>query len=526
MIPVVLFILTILYRWPDRATTVFDWDNIQYLLALERFDVLAHQPHPPGHPLFVFTGWIFRWIVGDGQLGLLLLSLLWYAAGTVWVYLLGRKLFDTRTGIGAAVFFLVSPLAGFFLAFPNTFSVEGALAAALWLVLADWIIGKPVDETSPVKSPMLLPWALGLLAGFRMSFLVFSLPAAGYAMIVRRGRKWLTMLILCAVAVLLWLVPLIVISGGIGRYLLACEAESAPFLRPFAIDNIKQNLDMFRKASFGALGYVAILPIVYGIGAGIRAAVNGKAVGDSANRKRLAILTVLWVVPASLFFVKNIMHPGYLFFFLPMASIGLARSLIWIARLFTANREPLASTLSGVLMVVVAISLMMNWSGERGEFFSRVSIRNSEARVQAFLNEMEENFPLDRTVIVSWEHFRQVQWYLPETYAVFPQAAYARDTGTDPERANLYLGHGLSQHPDAWHLKRSGPIEPILLPEDVEYVVVSPGDYRRLGNPEEFNVGETSAGEQYMWKRVYERIAIAIDGDLWFIATVHEQDDE
>ena len=60
VIPLVLFILTLLYRWPDHATTVFDWDNIQYLLALERFDVLAHQPHPPGNPLYVFAGRILR----------------------------------------------------------------------------------------------------------------------------------------------------------------------------------------------------------------------------------------------------------------------------------------------------------------------------------------------------------------------------------------------------------------------------------------------------------------------------------
>ena len=72
--------------------------------------------------------------------------------------------------------------------------------------------------------------------------------------------------------------------------------------------------------------------------------------------------------------------------------------------------------------------------------------------------------------------------------------------------------------PGEWHFVRSGPIQPIILPPEVDYIVVSPGDFELLGNPEGFSSAVTSAGEGYMWKHLSGQSAITMDGDRWVVA--------
>ena len=43
-----LAVLTLLSRWPYRARMLYNWDAVQFALALREFDIAKHQPHPPG----------------------------------------------------------------------------------------------------------------------------------------------------------------------------------------------------------------------------------------------------------------------------------------------------------------------------------------------------------------------------------------------------------------------------------------------------------------------------------------------
>ena len=48
--------LTLATRWPYRVRLLPTWDAVQFALALERYDVVRHQPHPPGYILYVALG--------------------------------------------------------------------------------------------------------------------------------------------------------------------------------------------------------------------------------------------------------------------------------------------------------------------------------------------------------------------------------------------------------------------------------------------------------------------------------------
>lgn len=493
---------------------------MQYILALGNFDIAAHQPHPPGNPLFVFSGWIVSSIIGDRFLGLYLVSILSFGGGAVCIYYLGRSLFDEITGLAAALFYIFSPLSGFFTAYPNTYIIEAGISALVLYVMSLWICprGSEIDQKKP--SSLLLPWIVGLLSGFRITFMVFSLPALLLLFFKKqKGRVWI-LIINLVLACLVWVVPLLLLTGGPMRYMQAFEAESGPFIRQFSVFNMMNNLDMLRKTIFGALGYLGFVPIIYGILSSIRIGFQ-KDRFDSRTRF-LVVLAYFWIIPPLFFYIKNLMHPGYFFIFFPLYMIGMARSILWISRSVTVKKPEWSGLLSFIMIVGVLISLIFHWSGQNKEFFSRVTVKNSEDRVIAFITAMEDNFPVENTVIVSMEHFRQVQWYLPESYAVFPQAVYVNDFGTDIDRANIYTAHQLNVEPREWHFRRNEPISPVMLPENIEYVVVCPMDWRYLGNQDGFSVSETEVGEQYMWKKVEGRIAITLDGDFWVVATLHE----
>src|SRR5690242_20454093 len=51
-----LAVVTLLSRWPYRARMLYNWDAVQFALALREFDIAKHQPHPPGYLLYVALG--------------------------------------------------------------------------------------------------------------------------------------------------------------------------------------------------------------------------------------------------------------------------------------------------------------------------------------------------------------------------------------------------------------------------------------------------------------------------------------
>ena len=62
-----LSIVTLLSRWPYRARMLYNWDAVQFALALREFDIAKHQPHPPGYLLYVGLGRLLNALAEDGS---------------------------------------------------------------------------------------------------------------------------------------------------------------------------------------------------------------------------------------------------------------------------------------------------------------------------------------------------------------------------------------------------------------------------------------------------------------------------
>ena len=54
-----VFLLAAALYFLTRSPALDEWDSVQFAMGATRgFNLFAHQPHPPGYPLYVFAGWL------------------------------------------------------------------------------------------------------------------------------------------------------------------------------------------------------------------------------------------------------------------------------------------------------------------------------------------------------------------------------------------------------------------------------------------------------------------------------------
>jgi hypothetical protein len=161
-----LCVLRIGYASPYAAS----WDAVDFALALQRFDLLAMQPHFPGYPYFVLAGKaLLPWFGGDAVLALSAVGALAYATAVVPMYGLVRTTLPPWPAAGVAALLQSASYLGLAAAMP----MSEAMAVALlwwffWSVQAAW--------NAPRYSVRLLaPILFGLLMGVRLSYAAFGL---------------------------------------------------------------------------------------------------------------------------------------------------------------------------------------------------------------------------------------------------------------------------------------------------------------------------------------------------------------
>ncbi|MEK7784973.1 MAG: glycosyl transferase, partial [Chloroflexota bacterium] len=105
-----LSLFTVLSRLPFRARVLYNWDAVQFALALREFDVAKHQPHPPGYVLYVLMGRLVDGLLHDPNASYVTLAVFFSGATTFVVYFLAKTLYDRLTAVAAASLLAVSPL--------------------------------------------------------------------------------------------------------------------------------------------------------------------------------------------------------------------------------------------------------------------------------------------------------------------------------------------------------------------------------------------------------------------------------
>src|SRR5438874_273373 len=170
-----IFLATAATRLAVTGRTLINWDAVQYALGLTDFDVVRHQPHPPGSILYEGLGRLALFLTHDANQALSWISVIAGAASVVLCYLAGRALFGaTLAWVGTALY-AASPLTWFYGAVALPYSLEGALSLAA--VLLCWRAMEERDTRAAL-------WAAVVLAvagGVRQTTMLLLLPLWVYA---------------------------------------------------------------------------------------------------------------------------------------------------------------------------------------------------------------------------------------------------------------------------------------------------------------------------------------------------------
>lgn len=93
-----LFLLEIYYASPYAAT----WDQVDFALALDRYDLLAMQPHFPGYPYFVLGGMLIHAFIDNPAKALSIFNVIALFSATIPMVFLLKKHHSTVMSLSLA----------------------------------------------------------------------------------------------------------------------------------------------------------------------------------------------------------------------------------------------------------------------------------------------------------------------------------------------------------------------------------------------------------------------------------------
>jgi len=238
---------------PFLASALEDVDSINFALGVRDFDPAAHRPHPPGYPLFIALAKLARLVLDEPRALAIWAAL--FGALTAWPLL---RLFqacdaaDAGAGSGgreaqqrwwrpaplAVLVTLTAPLFWISAARPMSDSVGLALAVTTQALLATAFVRQALDlrgahdaAAAARSGRLILVGALvaALSVGIRSQALWLTAPLLVFVLVSRAGRGAAGAILGGAIwfaRILIWLVPLVVATGGPGAYIAAFSTQA------------------------------------------------------------------------------------------------------------------------------------------------------------------------------------------------------------------------------------------------------------------------------------------------------------
>ncbi len=413
LLPSLLFLLTIISRVPFTSKLLYHLDSVQFALALDKYDITVHQPHPPGYFLYVMLGRFLNFFIKDANTTLVSLSVIFSSLTVVALYYVGKEVFDTRTGFLAGVLALTSPNVWFHGEVALSYIVEAFFTTLAALIC--WRVYK--GEHRYIWLSVII---LGIAGGIRQNTIVFLMPLWLFSVKGVPLRKIIPSLALLGLVCLLWFVPMVWMTGGWKVY-----NDAFQELWLFNTGHVS----VFERgwSSFRVFSSALFIFTIYGIGAGVL--MLGLAAYSLIRHRRLAsldpdkmIFFSLWALPPFLFYLLIFIHPanpGYALAFLPAILVLTAASIRYVGDELkqAINKDVSLSVLSVVVVLNISFFLFSAYPVSARE------IRNHDRDLSILLEGIRGYEPSKTAIFVApyiFFGYRQIMYYLPEyrTYQV------------------------------------------------------------------------------------------------------------
>ncbi len=298
-------------RIPLAPPHLFDFDSVNFALALEHFDPRLHQPHPPGYPLFVAQARLLNVFFQSPERTFLTCSLLAAVAAPLLLFLLGGRMYSPWAGLAGALLLVLNPV--FWRS--TLVSPVRPYLSVLTLLLAYLCHRAAAGEA---RFAWYAAAALGLGAGWRPELMVLLAPLWLLCAwrTLRSFRPLGLAMLLAAAGALTWIVPLLVITGGPGnlwlllaRYLEQQSGAGSPLLGGGFWEWWEMFTQGFVWLALAVVGWfwAALLP-VRGSNAAACASDRQECRSPLSNR----IFVLCWIGPAIGFLTLiHVAHPGH-----------------------------------------------------------------------------------------------------------------------------------------------------------------------------------------------------------------------
>jgi hypothetical protein len=430
-IALLLFILTVATRVPFASKLLYHMDSVHFALALERFDVTVHQPHPPGYFLYVMLGRLIHLCIADANLVFVSLSIVFSALAVSVVFLLAQQMYDRKTGLVAAGLAVTSPNLWFHAEIALSYGAEACFSALAGLFCWRVYTGKSGEI-------WLLAVLLGVAGGVRQNTVVFLMPLLFFAARKLPPGKIATALLLLGAVCAAWFFPMVRMAGGWDTYSGAFrELWTCNTGRDSVYDCGWKAISLYSKTLFCFTAYSAgagLCALVFAAWARLRR--------RPARRVDLAKLSFLavWAAPSLLFYLLVFIHPGnpgYALIYTPPLLILCARATLRLCSELSALRgkDSTVPLVSLLLLANTAIFLLapvpVSWR----------TVRDHDRDLAAVLAGLRSFDPAGTAFFVLpylFIGFRQVMYYLPQ-YTV-----YQVNLATPPpgETGSIFWGTG------------------------------------------------------------------------------------
>lgn len=428
------------------------WDEVDFALALHRFDLLAMQPHAPGYPYFILGGRFMRFFAVDPvkALGLWNLTL---AVASAWpLYALASRWLRPWYAWLAALLVLTVPLSWTFALRPMS---EGAALALLWWYL--WTLARAAERRT-TRSWIAAAFVFGLLMGTRLSYFPFGFGLFLLWLPFGKNRAtWTAAIGMVAAAAAfqaVWLAGLAATEGGLRGFSVLMEAFAAGhfgswgggvaadpmplherFIR-FLWDNLLNGALFARTAVLGAL-FVCL------------AAAAGAAcfIGFRARRSE-SVRTGIWSMLRMPGTVLLLGSAAYLLWGLLGQNIAKPRHAAPIADLLLFGLAVLAmrpgTKVVRIAGTAVAVALLAGQAAVGGSLATKQ--RDEEPAVYQLADWLSDAARKSggghETTVYTWEEERVLRYlHVPvTTRAIFTYDYFRAEAEADPERRILLTG--------------------------------------------------------------------------------------
>lgn len=387
-------------------------DSINYALALERFDLRQHIPHPPGYLFFVLAIRVVHHLVGDPNKSIILVSIAANILTACLLAWLANQIAGRWVAFCSTTLLVFNHIFWYYGHLSTIYPMEGLAAISIACATFRSMRG---DKGWGVASGLVL----GLAGGFRGMIvpLLFPLWAYGIVCRSRKPKNWIGPTLALVIGVGLWLVPTCFMTGGLEVY----RSES----RQLFLFNLRLTSFLFAKEPLVAFGKNFLAFVTFSLLGlsylGVVGIVSLSLVPAGRrwfrelikNRERLAFFG-LWMGPPMLFYLlTHIPKPGYLMTFLPSWQLLLGWLLVASWKRFFAE----APTKLPIYVAILLTTHVLITTAIHLKFARSLMIKPANDHLGQQLAVPRSSLcpkPTSCLLLLHQVPWRQLYYYLPE----------------------------------------------------------------------------------------------------------------